>query len=185
MDILKKREIALLMFLDKEEERIYDGERGLGEQRALKLLVALGEAFDADRLIKITRAHYAGPGLEGDTHFAEELAEGGARCVVGTTTNPWIDERLLDEIKVSDYELNLWRRSRAACTKLEVWQNFSCTPYLLDNIPRFGEQIAFSESSATPYVNAVFGARTNRESSSSALAAGVIGKTANYGYHIT
>jgi predicted aconitase len=41
--------------------------------------------------------------------------------------------------------------------------------------------VAFSESSATPYVNSVIGARTNREAAQSALAAGVIGKTAEYG----
>jgi len=48
----------------------------------------------------------------------------------------------------------------------------------------YGETVAFSESSATPYVNSVIGARTNREAAQSALAAGVIGKTPKYGLHI-
>ena len=44
--------------------------------------------------------------------------------------------------------------------------------------------MAFSESSATPYVNSVFGARSNRESSVSALAAAVVGRTPLYGLHL-
>jgi predicted aconitase len=48
----------------------------------------------------------------------------------------------------------------------------------------YGETVAFSESSATPYVNSVIGAKTNREAAQSALAAGVIGKTPKYGLHI-
>ena len=35
--------------------------------------------------------------------------------------------------------------------------NYSCTPYLFDNVPRQNEIISFSESSATPYVNSVWG----------------------------
>jgi len=59
----------------------------------------------------------------------------------------------------------------------------SCIPYLAENIPEYGEHVAFSESSATPYVNSVLGALTNRESIQTALAAGVIGKTPEYGLH--
>jgi hypothetical protein len=52
---------------------------------------------------------------------------------------------------------------------------------MAENIPLYGETVAFSESSATPYVNSVIGAKTNREAAQSALAAGVIGKTPEYG----
>jgi hypothetical protein len=61
--------------------------------------------------------------------------------------------------------------------------SWSCIPYMAENIPLYGETVAFSESSATPYVNAVIGARTNREAAQSALAAGIIGKTPGYGLH--
>ena len=58
---------------------------------------------------------------------------------------------------------------------------YNCTPYLELNIPRQGEIVAFSESSATPFVNSVWGARTNRESSQSALCSAVTGRTPLYG----
>jgi predicted aconitase len=60
----------------------------------------------------------------------------------------------------------------------------SCTPYLFGNLPRFGEHIAWSESSAVCYANAVLGARTNREGGPSALAAALTGRTPAYGYHL-
>lgn len=59
--------------------------------------------------------------------------------------------------------------------------SWSCVPYLCENVPLYRETVAFSESSATPYVNSAIGAYTNREAAQSALAAGVIGKTPKYG----
>jgi predicted aconitase len=174
------------MYLSNQEERIVEGENGEGYASAMKLLVALGEMFDADKLIPITRAHWAVSGQEGDLFYAEKLANFGARTSVPTTTNPAWDGSLSDEFKVevSDYELSLLRRTISASDKLGVIKSFSCTPYLYKDVPAAGEHTAFSESSATPYINSIYGAMTNRESSSSALAAGVIGKTPNYGLHL-
>jgi predicted aconitase len=73
--------------------------------------------------------------------------------------------------------IDVYRRIGARLT-------FNCAPGLGSNVPFLGEHVAFSESSATPYVNAVLGARSNRESSVSALAAAVIGKTPLYGFHL-
>lgn len=60
----------------------------------------------------------------------------------------------------------------------------SCTPYLSGHSPSLNDHIAWAESSAVCYANSVLGARTNREGGPSALAAALIGKTANYGYHL-
>jgi len=60
----------------------------------------------------------------------------------------------------------------------------TCTPYLIGNLPCFGEHIAWSESSAVTFVNSVIGARTNREGGPSAIAAAIIGKTPAYGLHL-
>jgi len=76
------------------------------------------------------------------------------------------------------------RRVMEAYKRVGAILSWSCVPYLAENIPLYGETVAFSESSATPYVNSVIGATTNREAAQSALAAGVIGKTPKYGLHI-
>ena len=173
------------MYLTKREERILEGEEGEGRRLAMELLVAIGEAFEAERLIPITRAHVATSAQEGDTYWAERLAKGGARCAVRTTTNPPWDYDFFSRIaELTEYEISLLHRTVDAYRRLGAVLSFSCTPYVLDNVPSFGEHVAFSESSAPPYVNSVLGARTNREGSPSALASAVIGKTPYYGLHI-
>jgi hypothetical protein len=68
--------------------------------------------------------------------------------------------------------------------KMNVITTCSCTPYLYGNLPHFGQNIAWSESSAVAYANSVLGARTNREGGPSALSAALVGKTPEYGFHL-
>ncbi len=173
------------MKLTEEEQCMLDGKHGVGIQKAMELLVALGEAFGAERMIEISRAHVALSAQEGDTYFCELLVNGGARCKVPTSTNPpWDIDHLTRYYSVTEDELELALRTINVYREIGALLNFSCIPGLEGNVPAFGERVAFSESSATPYVNSVLGARTNRESSPSALAAAVIGKTPEYGFHL-
>jgi len=172
------------MHLTKDEERILKGESGEGTQKAMELLVAIGDALDAPRLIEISRAHAASSGQEGDLYFVELLAKGGATCKVPTTTNPVYDMECFDKLfKISRRESNVARRVKESYKQIGAMLSWCCTPYITENIPMYGENVAFSESSATPFVNSVIGARTNREAAQSALAAGVIGKTPEYGLY--
>ena len=172
------------MYLTDEEKRILDGEQGKGNMKAMELLVALGKAFDAEKLIPISRAHVALSGQEGDTYWCELLVNGGAYCKIAPSTNPsWDVENLTQIYDVTPEERELGERTVDVYRRIGAKLTFCCTPGLATNVPFFGEHIAFSESSATPYVNAVLGARSNRESSVSALAAAVIGKTPYYGFH--
>ena len=161
------------MFLTRQEEGILTGEMGPGFQYAMELLVTIGDVFNSDKLIDITKAHWALSGQEGDLYFAKRLADGGAKTKVPVTTNPDWDPQLRTQFKVNltDNDLALLRDTYDACDKLKVIKSFSCTPFLENNHPVYGEHVSFSESSASPFVNAVYGAMTNRESSVSALAA--------------
>ncbi len=173
------------MRLTKEEQKTLDGEFGQGMQKAIELLVAIGDAFDAEKMIPITRAHAASSGQEGDLYFVELLANGGAKCQVPTTTNPVYDiEFFHSQVEVPGDEAEVARRVMKAYERVGAILSWSCVPYLTENIPLFGETVAFSESSATPYVNSVIGATTNREAAQSALAAAVVGKTPKYGLHV-
>jgi predicted aconitase len=172
------------MHLTREEERMLDGEPGAGMQKAMELLVAIGDAYDAEKMIPISRAHAASSGQEGDLYFVELLADGGARCKVPTSTNPVYDIEYFDRLfEIPKYEADVARRVMEAYKRVGAILSWSCIPYMAENIPLYGETVAFSESSATPYVNSVIGARTNREAAQSALASGVIGKTPEYGLH--
>jgi len=170
------------MYLTKEEERILNGELGEGMQKAMKLLVAIGDAYDAEKMIPISRAHAASSGQEGDMYFVELLANGGAKCSVPTSTNPVYDIEYFHSIfEISEEEAEVPRRVKEGYKRIDAILSWCCTPYITENIPLYGENVAFSESSATPYVNSVLGARTNREAAQSALAAGIIGKAPKYG----
>jgi predicted aconitase len=173
------------MHLTKEEERIYDGEFGKGMQEAIKLLVAIGDAYDSEKMIPISRAHAASSGQEGDLYFVQLLADGGACCRVPTSTNPVYDIPYFHRLfEIPKFEAEVARKVMEAYGRVGAILSWSCVPYLAENIPLYGETVAFSESSATPYVNSVIGARTNREAAQSALASGVIGKTPKYGLHL-
>ncbi|HUW48228.1 MAG TPA: aconitase X catalytic domain-containing protein [Patescibacteria group bacterium] len=171
------------MHLTKDEERILKGESGTGTQNAMEMLVAIGDAYDAEKMVPITRAHAAASGQEGDLYWAELLADGGAKCQVPTSTNPVYDLKYFHSMfkDIPKDEAEVARRVMQAYKKLGAIVSWSCVPYLCENIPLPGETVAFSESSATPYVNSVIGAYTNREAAQSALAAGVIGKVPKYG----
>jgi cis-L-3-hydroxyproline dehydratase len=173
------------MNLTKEEEKMLNGELGQGTKGAMELLVAIGDAYDAEKMIPISRAHAASSGQEGDLYFVELLANGGAECRVPTSTNPVYDIEFFHKLfEIPGDEAEVARRVMEAYKKVGAILSWSCLPYLTENIPLFGETVAFSESSATPYVNSVIGATTNREAAQSALAAGVVGKTPRYGLHI-
>ena len=171
------------MELTTHEREMLDGKHGEGVALAMKAQVAVGRAFDARRMVPITRAHVALSGQEGDVWFVTKLVDGGARCVVSPTVNPNIDLEYLDSHLFSIPEEG--RERVTACneayTRIGATMTLNCTPELEKNVPAFGEVVAFSESSATPYVNSVLGARTNRESSISALCAAVTGFVPEYG----
>lgn len=160
-----------------------EGKFGEAMAYAMKIQVALGEAFDAERMVRIHRAHEAFGASESSVWFLELLAEMGARCQVPTTCNPTWDADYLKSIgkPVFEEDVRPSIRTKEARKKIGIIPNECCTPYMEDNVPHVGEIIAFSESSATPYVNSVCGARSHRESANSALAAAVIGRVPWYG----
>ena len=171
------------MKLTDEEKAMLDGEYGPGTQLAMKVLVAIGEAYDAPYMVPVSRTHVALSNQEADLWFAERLAEGGAKCRVRPTVNPSFNWCQCEEFTtVEPEDLDIVKRTHKAYNELGAIMTYDCTPYLERNIPYFGEIIAFSESSATPFVNSVYGARSNRESAQSALCSAVTGVTPYYGF---
>jgi predicted aconitase len=169
--------------LTSEEKDMLCGELGPGAATAMKVLVAIGEAFGAEKMVEIRRAHVALSNQEADLWFVEKLVEGGAVCRVSPTVNPGFNLEYFQNVTALNPEdTAVIKRTRSAYRTIGATLTYNCTPYLEKNIPRFGEITAYSESSATPYINSVCGARTNRESAQSALCAAVAGRTPLYGF---
>jgi predicted aconitase len=172
------------MKLNEDQQAMLDGKYGEGAAYAMKIQVGIGECFDAERMVPIKRAHVALSNQAGDLWFAEKLVAAGAHCRVAPTVNPgWC----LDYFKgnwphpVEDADREHMQRTDNAYRTLGAVLSYNCTPYVATNVPNFGEVCAFSESSAPPYANSVWGARTNRESANSALCAAVTGCVPEYG----
>jgi predicted aconitase len=149
----------------------------------MKVQVGTGKAFYAKRMVPITRAHVAASAQEGDVYWVTKLVEAGARCVISPTVNPSMDLKYVEEhlAPLAGEGRDRVEASNEAYRRIGATMTLSCTPEIEKNVPAFGEIVAFSESSATPYVNSVLGARTNRESSISALCAAVTGRVPEYG----
>ncbi len=177
------------MYLTKQEERILDGDKGEVMERLFRLLVRLGEIYNADKMIPVGSVQVAGVSYKsiGDpgTEFLEDLASKNARVKVLTYLNPaGMDLENWEKLGFpKDFAKNQLRIMNAF-KKMGIVITSTCTPYLAGNLPRFREHIAWSESSAVSFSNSVIGARTNREGGPSALAAAICGVTPNYGLHL-
>lgn len=170
------------MYLNEDQKNLLDGKFGPGAQLAMKVQVAIGESFGAERMVPITRAHIALSNQEADRWLAEKMANLGAKCRIAPTVNPGFCHSYFKEKGlVSEEDYDLMVRTHEAYKKIGAILTYNCTPYIDTNVPNFGEIIAFSESSATPYANSVWGARTNREGANSALFAAVTGYVPEYG----
>lgn len=175
------------MHLTKEEERTLNGEYGETLQKAIEILVALGDIYGADSLIPIKSAQIAGVSYKtiGDAGL-EWISDLSGKVKVPAILNPaGMDLKRWQDMGVSPKFAKKQHEIIKAYEKLGVNTKCTCTPYYLEGFTaRYGDHLAWSESSAVSYANSVIGARTNREGGPSALSAALIGKTANYGYHL-
>lgn len=172
------------MKLTKEQQDMYDGLYGPGVAKAMKIQVAIGECFNATQLVPITNAHVALSNQESDLWFAQQMVDLGAKCRIPATVNPGFSIEYFSKHPneaLSQKDIDHMQATHDAHKALGCKLTYNCTPYMDTNIPMFGEVIAFSESSATPFVNAVWSARSNRESAQSALCAAITGFVPEYG----
>jgi len=176
------------MDLTKEEQAMLDGKEGYAVRKSMEILTALGDIYGADRLIKVGSVQVAGVSYHnlGDAglEFLNELAKDG-RVKVLTTLNPaGMDLENWRSLGISEDFAVKQNLVIEAFERMGILVSCTCTPYLIGNLPRFGEHLAWSESSAVTFANSVIGARTNREGGPSALAAAFVGMTPRYGLHL-
>jgi predicted aconitase len=172
--------------LTKAQRRLR--EVGTNAQRtAFRILETVARISGAERLVRIASAHVSGASykLMGDAGlgFVEDFAR-DAQVAVPTTVNPLgTDLAQWRDLGVPPEFAEKQERIARAYVAMGIQPTYSCTPYLLGVRPKFGEHLAWAESNAVCFANSVFGARSNRESGPSALAAAVVGATPDYGLH--
>ena len=177
------------MNLTEEEQRILDGAFGEPQRIALKVLVKLGEAYGADRLVEIASAHVVGSSYqiagEAGIEIYSQLVEQGARVKVRTTSDPGsIDFARWKEFKTPAGYADRQKKISELLNRMGVIPTWTCTPYTTFNVPRFGEDLGWSESSAVVFVNSVIGARTNRLAAYVDVCAALTGRVPRFGLHL-
>lgn len=167
------------MQLTAGEQRSLDGEDGKTIASAYRILLAIGAATEAEKLVPIKWAHVSGVNYNtiGDSgvEFLEKFASDDARVAVKTTVNPMG----FDRTKPNSLEENFVRQQLRIIKSFEgmgTTPSFTCVPYEIFDIPPAGTPVSFAESNAAIYSNSVLGLLTNKESSLSALASSMTGK---------
>ena len=175
------------MYLSREEEGIYQGEKGETLRRMMEILVALGDIYGAEKLVPVRSVQIAGVSYKNIGEAGLEwISDLQGRVVVPSILNPaGMDLCRWKEMGIREDFARKQQETIEAYRRLGVTIDCTCTPYqIYDSLASQGDHLAWSESSAVSYANSVIGARINREGGPSALAAALVGKTALYGYHL-
>ena len=170
------------MELTKEEQSALNGEKGDVLQTAYRILVATGEATNAEKLVPINWAHLSGVNYNtiGDAgeEFLRKLSK-DAKVKVKATVNPMgFDFDHISEFNhIEDDFIAKQKSIRDSYIRMGVEPTFSCTPYDIYDLPKQGTQVSFAESNAAIFVNSLGNLKTNKESAFSALASALTGKS--------
>ena len=178
------------MELTSLENEMLEGKYGRATRKAMEILVALGTIYDAEKMVPVSSVQIAGVSYdnlgEAGLKFLAEMADGGGKSRVLTTLNPaGMDVENWQALGINADFARDQIRVIETFKRMGVITTCTCTPYLVGNLPHFGEHISWAESSAVCYANSVLGARTNREGGPSALAASLTGRTPLYGFHLS
>jgi len=171
------------MELTREEESALKGEQGETMQTAYRILVATGEATDAEKLVPIEWAHLSGVNYNTIGDAGEEFLSSiskDARVKVKTSLNPMgFDIDNVSNYNLDDNFISKQLSIKQSYETMGVIPSFSCIPYEIFDIPKEGTQVSFAESNAAIHANSFDNLKTNKESAFSALASALTGKSPN------
>ena len=177
------------MELNEQQKEMLEGGKGPGAAKAMEILLAYGDCYNAERMIPITSVHIAGnyPVLMDEgIKWLEDLSRGGTKVSVYTTKNPeMFDFEHAEELQIPMVYQTRQKRIHEALKSLGVTLTYSCHHYLVGNVPRFGDHIAWASSGSQVFANSVIGARSNRDGDHVAIAAAITGSIPEWGMHLS
>lgn len=177
----------MALALDTRDQGLLAGEFGDAAALAMRVVVRTAESMQAEHLLDITGAHidsclYHGKaGLD----FALRLADDGAQVAVPTTLNVSSLDLLHPELYRGDDETRTHALAQMeAYERMGCEPTWTCAPYQMDARPGLGEHVAWAESNAIVFANAVLGARTHRYGDFLDIAAAITGRAPAAGLHL-
>jgi predicted aconitase len=183
------------MPLTKEEQDIMDGKKGPELAKVMKIVVAHGNAFGAEKLVDLggaphcslyTGTDYMKPMID----LFAECAKAGLKTYAPYTVNP----RCYDLYNVNNNEKDMqliyegytyqrdldWVHAQLGAPDLN-YRSCACYAPEVGNAPKAGTYVAWAESSAINYGNSALGIRTNRNAGGMELLCGLLGKAPLFG----
>ena len=170
--------------LSQADQAMLDGEDGQATSLAMRIVVGLGRANGARRLIDISSAHIDGALYNGRSSldYATRLRDLGGQVKVRTTLNVSSLDLLHPELYKGDEETRVnARATMQAYEDMGCLPTWTCAPYQLPERPAFGERVAWAESNAIVFCNTVLGARTDRFGDFIDIAAALTGRAPESG----
>lgn len=167
------------MILSEEEKRMLGGERGPGVQKAMRFLVDYGEAFDAQKMIRVDSSHILPDPVEWLTALTEGVEDFEVMSTLhaGSPYNTGYVRALglVDDgggyaVEQNRIAIEMYRQKGAYLT-------LSCAPYLMGNTLRKNSVFTWAGSSGIVISNSLIGARGNRESGVSMTCSSITGRT--------
>ena len=178
---------AMPLTLDPRDQALLDGEHGPAAALAMRVVVRTAESMQAERLLDITGAHIDSCLYHGQAglDFAQRLADDNAQVAVPTTLNVSSLDLLHPELyRGDDHTRTQALALMAAYEAMGCEPTWTCAPYQMDARPALGENVAWAESNAIVFANAVLGARTHRYGDFLDIAAAITGRAPAAGLHL-
>ncbi|MGB5734681.1 MAG: aconitase X [Thiohalocapsa sp.] len=183
------------MTLTKEEQDILNGSKGEVLAKVMKIVVAHGNAFGADKLVDLggachTSLYFGTAYMAPLIKIFDECAKAGLKAYAPYTVNPRpydvynVNNNAKDiELIYEGYALQRdvdYIHSRLGAPDLN-YRSCACYVDEIGNAPPPGTYVAWAESSAVNYGNSVLGIRTNRNATGMELLCALLGKAPYFG----
>ncbi len=184
------------MLLNEEQEKILNGEKGETLAKVMKTLVMYGEAFDAEKMVRVTSDYNHlvtsfGLGVMKPVYeLMDKLLAEGVKSAQKFTVDPRpldpnVPTTLLQKLVFKAFMYNKQDFYEDQLNRLGLLEKdaFTCTCYMSEvgNTPKKGDVLSWSESSAVVYANSVLGARCNRNSGIIDIMGSIVGYVPYFG----
>jgi predicted aconitase len=152
------------MELARDEEKALDGNCGEAIATAYRILVAIGEATGAKKLVPAKWAHISGVNYntigDGGMQFLQRFST-SAKFAVKTTINPMGYDRSRPEGIPHSFQ-ERQENIASSYERMGATPSFTCTPYEVFDLPQRGTVVSFAESNAAVFSNSLLGLKTNK-----------------------
>ncbi len=184
------------MYLNEEEKKILNGDFGPGAKKALQILVGMGEARGAEKMVEISYAHLMPPdvmffpyGKQGKwgQELMEDMIEGVTKLRVPATIEPkFVDLTIARELEFSNSEIEemnvIMGKAVQFYEKLGVIPTYSAMPFFV--YPgKLNQHVSIAESISILWYNTMFGSRCERDDGVVSLSAAITGRVPLIGMH--